>query len=1121
MGADKIIPCCRWIIIFLLLSCAEKYPPVEVNSMFTLLPSVYTGIDFENTLVDELGFNVFKYRNYYNGGGVAIGDINSDYLPDIYLVANNESNRLYINKGNMQFKDVTKDAGVAGLHKWSTGVCMVDINGDGLLDIYVCNSGNIKGDSRANELFINQGSKSGETPTFKEAAADYGIDDNGFSTHAAFFDYDNDGDLDLYVLNNAFRAISTFDLSNNLRRKRDLYGGDKLYRNDGGVFKDVSEITGIYGSVIGFGLGLMVADVNNDNWMDIYVANDFFERDYLYINNQDGTYKEQLEEMISHVSLSSMGGDIADINNDGFLDIFTTDMLPEDDYRLKTTFTYEPFEYKQKEVDWGYYHQLSQNSLQLNNGFGLSSNITFSDIGFYAGLAQTDWSWCTMIVDLNNDGLKDIFITNGMYRDVTDQDYLDFLRQDENIQKVLKGDFIDIPELIRKIPSTKLSNYAFQNSGDLTFNNQAKMWGLDKPSFSNGAAYGDLDGDGDNDLIINNVNQAAFVYRNETNNFTDNHYLKVRLFGEGMNTYAIGARVSIQCKDQQQIFVQELMPMKVFQSSVDYVLTIGLGENNIVDTLVVDWPNGTRIKLDNIQANQSINLYQKHSQPYYRKLPKEAKPLLKEITATFPVQYQHVENRFIDFHREPLMPHILSNEGPKMTAGDINGDGLDDLFIGGAKGSPGQLLIQTDSGSFISTNEQLLIEGGISEDIGSAFFDADGDGDLDLYVVSGGNEYSTRAPALLDRLYLNNGMGSFNRSTVSLPHIYASGSCVAPADFDNDGDIDLFLGSRSVPWKYGLTPTSYLLENDGVGNFHIVTDDYNPKLATVGMVTDADWIDYDNDEDLDLIIVGEWMPVTVIQNNGTYLLDVTVKAGLGGTNGWWNCVLSDDINGDGYLDLVVGNLGKNSKIWASESEPATIYIGDFDHNGLTEQIICYYKNGKSYPMGLRPDLVKQIPMLKDQFPTHADYAGTEITDVFTVEQLKNAIMKNSYTFANSIFYGNKTGIFRYQPLPTEAQFSPVYAIMSVDFNSDGWKDLLLGGNFYGVNPQRGRYDASHGIILNGDGSKGFIPMSIQESGLNVTGQVRDIISITYQQDHEAILFAKNNDKIQVYTVVNN
>ncbi|NOZ03614.1 MAG: VCBS repeat-containing protein, partial [FCB group bacterium] len=805
MNIRRTISILGGLFFILLFSCNDKptttqtVSAVPVEKPFTLLPDGYTGLKFENKLIDEKEFNVFKYRNYYNGGGVALGDVNNDGLPDVYLVANQQPNKLFLNQGNFRFRDVTKQAGVAGTHTWSTGACMVDINGDRRLDIYVCNSGNTKGDNRANELFLNMGNRDDGVPVFKEVAADYGIDIKGFTTHAAFFDYDRDGDLDLYILNNAFRAMSTFDLSHNLRNERDPYGGDQLYRNDNGRFTDVSAEAGIYGSVIGFGLGVTVSDINNDRWPDIYVANDFFERDYLYINNQDGTFTEKLEDMIQHISLSSMGGDIADINNDGFMDIYATDMLPEDDYRLKTTFTFESFEFNEKKIKWGYYYQFPQNVLQLNRGFNRNRQILFSEIGLLAGVAMTDWSWGAVIVDLDNDGLKDIFVSTGIFRDVTDQDYMAFLMKKENIQKIMRGERIDFPDLIRKIPSTKLSNYAFRNNGNLTFTNQTRDWGLDMPGFSNGTAYGDLDGDGDNDLVINNVNQPAFVYRNEADSLTGNHYLKVKLVGEGMNTYAIGAKVTLICPGRQY-FILEQMPMRVFQSSVDYTLNFGLGKNKLVDTLIVDWPDGTRGITTNITADRLITVDQKDAQPYTPKPLPDSNPIFRDVTNTFPLQYRHIENKFNDFQREPFIPHKLSTEGPKIVKGDVNGDGLEDLYIGGAKGSAGQLLIQTESGTFRSTNEQVFQKDKISEDIGATFFDSDGDGDLDLYVVSGGNEYSDRAPALLDRLYINDGKGNFTRSTKALPRFYASGSCVKAADFDGDGDQDLFIGSRSIPW---------------------------------------------------------------------------------------------------------------------------------------------------------------------------------------------------------------------------------------------------------------------------------------------------------------------------------
>lgn len=1116
MNSSRTVASYCTIALILLSSCGKKPPTIQVNSLFTLLPDDYTHLKFENRLIDETDFNVFKYRNYYNGGGVAMGDVNNDGMPDVYMVANRMPNRLFLNQGDFRFRDVTQEAGVGGSHNWSTGVSMVDINGDGRLDIYVCNSGNIEGDNRANELFLNQGSGEDGVPTFAEAAADYGIDSRGFSTQAAFFDYDRDGDLDLYLLNNAFRPMSTFDLSNNLRHERDRYGGDILYQNQDGSFVDVSTEAGIYGSVIGFGLGLTVSDINNDGWLDIYVANDFFERDYLYINKRDGTFTENLEEMLRHISLSSMGSDIADLNNDGLMDIFTSDMLPEDDYRLKTTFTFDTFDFNRKQTEWGYYHQLSQNALQLNRGVGSDGGMLFSDIGLLAGAAMTDWSWGTFIVDLNNDGWKDIFVSNGIFRDVTNQDNLDYLSRRENIERILRGDHVDFPELIRKIPSTTLSNYAFANNGDLTFSNRAQEWGLDIPSFSNGVAYGDLDGDGDNDLVINNVNQPAFLFRNESDSLTANHYLKVRLMGEGMNSFAVGSKVTLSCAGET--FVLEQMPTRVFQSSVDYILTFGLGERNRVDTLRVDWPDGSQTTATDIAADQMITLYQKGASPSALKPPRDREPVLQDITETFPLQYRHAENEFIDFRREPLIPHMLSTEGPKIAKGDVNGDGLDDLYLGGAKGIAGKLLIQTAAGTFESTNEELLRKSKISEDVEAVFFDADGDGDQDLYVVSGGNEYSARAPALLDRLYLNKGSGEFIQSASAPPRLYASGSSVAPGDYDGDGDTDLFVGSRSVPWKYGLTPISYLLENDGAGKFSVVQGAYARRLANAGMVTDAQWIDYDNDGDLDLVVVGEWMPVTLYSNTGRALVEVTDEAGLGKTNGWWNCIIADDLNGDGIVDLVAGNLGTNSKIQASLSEPATVYISDFDNNGLIEQILCTYNLGKSYPILLRPDLVNQLPYLKEKFPTHADYAGKQMTDIFSEDQLNRATVRKAFTFATTLFYGNGDGAFRQHPLPVEAQFSPVYTIMAKDLDGDGFKDLLLAGNFYGIKPQLGRYDASYGTLLKGGDGEDFTPVSLQNSGFSLSGQVRDMVSLTYQHGREVIIVARNDAPVQVYEI---
>ena len=1106
-----------FVILLITTSACRKteHPPIEVTSRFTLLPAAFTGIDFANNLEDELSLNVFKYRNYYNGGGVAIGDVNGDGLADLYLVSNQRQNRLYLNRGDFHFEDITSGAGVAGEHRWSTGACMADVNGDGLLDIYVCNSGNIGDDDRANELFLNQGNDGSGKPRFREAGAAWGVNDPGFATHAAFFDYDRDGDLDLYVLNNAFRPLSTFDLSKNLRDIRDeKAGGDCLYRNDGERFSDVSAEAGILGSVIAFGLGLSVSDVDNDGWMDIYVANDFFEKDYLYLNNQDGTFRESLNSAVRYVSTASMGSDIADLNNDGRMDISTTEMLPEDDYRLKTTFTFDAFDRMARQVEWGYYHQYQQNALQINNGPVPGEGVTFTEIALQAGVAATDWSWGALIADLDNDAYKDILVTNGIFRDVTDQDYLDFLLQQDNIQRIILGEEVNFSRLIEAIPSTPLSNYAFRNQGDLTFENAAREWGLDSLSYSNGAAYGDLDGDGDLDLVINNVNQAAFVYRNESDSLSAHHFLRVRLQGAGKNTSAIGARVTLHAG--QSRLVLEQMPMRGFQSSVDHVLHFGLGENESIDSVIVQWPAGGQSIVKSPPANQLITIAENDGKTPGNLPPAtQPAPLFADITAGFAPGLEHQENAFDDFKREPLIPRMLSTEGPRIATGDINRDGRSDFFLGGAKGFPGRLYRQSAAGAFEPVNEAVFEKDKICEDVDAVFFDADGDGDQDLYVVSGGNEFSRKAPALTDRLYLNDGRGGFSPAKDRLPRQITSGGCVAVADYDRDGDIDLFIGSRSIPWQYGMTPESYLLQNDGRGFFSLADAAWNDAVSQIGMVTDAAWADIDRDGAADLVVVGEWMPVTVLRNTGQGWENITEAAGLARSNGFWNCLEIADLNGDGYPDLIAGNLGFNSKIRVSEEQPATLYISDFDRNGLLDPITAFYKGGQNYPLPLLKELLAQLPYLRERFPNNASYAGQTVSEVFTPEELEHATRNQVFTTASSVFYGSAAGRFTARELPREAQYSSVFAIEVLDANGDGKADLLLGGNFYGYTPQLGRQDASFGTLLEGDGEGGFAVIPPTQSGIFVRGQVRDITRLKVR-GREVVILARNDAPAVVY-----
>jgi hypothetical protein len=1093
---------------YVFFSCAQK-DERERPKLFRTMNPDETGINFINKLTFDQAFNIYTYRNFYNGGGVGLGDINNDGLLDIYFTSNLGSNKLYLNKGNFRFEDITEKAGVGGTRSWSTGVSLADVNGDGFVDIYVCNSGDIKGDDKQNELFINNGNL-----TFSERAEEYHVADKGFSTHAAFFDYDNDNDLDLYILNNSYQAIGSFNLRKNERPKRDLLGGDKLLRNDGGHFTDVTEPAGIYSSVIGFGLGITIGDINKDGWQDIYVSNDFFERDYLYINNKNGTFKECLPDQMKSISGASMGADLADINNDTYADIFVTEMLPHENSRIKTVTTFESWDRYQLNIESGYYHQFTRNMLQLNNGNG-----TFSEIGRLAGVEATDWSWGALMFDMNNDGLRDIFVANGIYQDLTNQDYLQYVSSEEIVKSIVSGNKVDYKKLVELIPSTPIANFAFQNQGNFVFKDQAKSWGLDDQGFSNGSAYGDLDNDGDMDLVINNVNSNASVYKNQSDvQFPLNNYLKFELKGIGSNTFAFGTKITIDHKGKQ--FYVEQMPIRGFESSVDPRPNIGLGDIDTVDQVMIQWPDGKVTTLHRVPANQTLKLNATTVQSTETNGDglKRQNDHLFELSQATRIDFKHQENNFVDFDRDHLLYNALSSEGPRLSKADVNGDGLEDVFVGGAKDQAGALYLQTAGGSFKQTTNPVFAADKASEDLGSAFFDADNDGDADLYVCSGGNEFSEASSALIDRLYINDGKGDFTKAPQTLPTSKPeSTSVVKPCDYDKDGDLDLFTGVRLYPFKYGMPGTGYLLNNDGKGNFTPVTKDIAPEMTEMGMITDAEWSDIDSDGDADLLVVGEYMPIRIFINEKGRFKDATAYAGLGKSNGWWNRIESADIDNDGDVDFVVGNHGLNSRFHAGVDRPLCMYVNDFDQNGSVEQIICMFNGDVSYPVVLRHDLINQLPALKKKYLKYESYKNEAITDIFTEEQLAKSLKLEVFELATCLLINNGKGTFMLKRLPVEAQFSPVYGIEIFDFDSDGKLDIMLGGNFYKSKPEMGRYDASLGLFLRGDGKANFESVPSLKSGIRLDGEVRDILMV-HTASAPLLVISRNNDSIIVYKI---
>ena len=1113
---------CFFTFCMCLLGCKNKEP-----TLFVALNNSETGIAFVNEVVETEALNVMQYEYLYNGGGVGVGDFNNDGLTDIYLTGNVVENKLYLNKGSFQFEDVSHLSGVQGREGWKTGASVADVNGDGLLDIYVCYSGLAKEEGRSNQLFINKGKGDNNVPQFVDEAAAYGLDAKGsYSTQAVFFDYDLDGDLDMFLLNHSKTFYSPFYNSTKLRNTRHPFFGNSLYRNDGNNFVNVSESAGIYGSGLNFGLGVSISDFNQDGWPDIYVSNDYDEQDFLYINKGDGTFKDTSKKSFGHISKFSMGNDAADVNNDGVMDLVTLDMLPEDNYRQKILKGSDDYDRYQLAVDSSYHKQQMRNMLQLGQGLDDNKLPIFSEIGQMSGISNTDWSWSSLIADFDNDGKKDLFVTNGYLRDYTNKDFMMF-EVNEAIAKASaqgKNLFDDkgkkefskiIYELVKKMPSTKIPNYMFRNRGDLTFENVSDEWGFSNPNVSTGAAYVDLDNDGDLDLLVSNTNEPLGVYRNTVQK-QENNFVKIRLKGTNKNTFGIGTKVWV--KTDSLIQFLENYPVRGYQSSIDPVLFCGLGKSKKVN-IKIQWPDGRITEDQDIKINTLLEYDQLASKPVDDKLNTGKDRLFTDVTDSIGIKFVHHENTFVEFKVDRLALKQSSMSGPKMLVSDVNNDGLDDLFIGGASGQCDELFISQVDGGFAQSTLDCKGKFKKVESVGSVFFDVDGDGDKDLYIVSGGSELPLGSEQLMDRLYLNDGHGKFTKAhDHALPKAFSNGSIVASGDYDGDGDEDLFVGGGSMPGNYPNAALGGILRNDtdrSTGNikFSLATDEVNPELRQPGLITGAIWTDIDNDSWLDLVMVGEWMPIRIFINNKGKLLERTKELNLSNTNGLWQSIESADMDGDGDMDLIVGNIGLNMPFKVSPTQPLEAHIGDFREDGVLTSVFSSYIQGKRYPIASLTEMQDAFPLLKKKFLKHSQYASATLDDIFTPDQLKGTKTLRVNKL-ESLYLENNGGSFQIRPLPINSQFSSVLGIVANDFTGDNIMDLFLAGNFYPFRVQQGPSDAGKGLLLEGNGNGTFNVIENCKLGVFVEGDVRDAKMMKHNNNVN-IIFSKNNDSIQV------
>jgi hypothetical protein len=1089
------------IVIFtILFDCSNKKQTKEIsepillkNKIFTKVDSNVSNIVFENTLKENDTVNYFTYPYIYMGGGVSVGDINNDGLTDLFFSGNMVDNKLYLNQGNLKFKDITAESGLSGDNRWYTGTTMADVNGDGLIDIYCLVAG--QSGNKKNQLFINQGDN-----TFVEDALSYGLDDEGNSVDATFFDFDNDGDLDVYVANYPITPFeyNSYHYKMRMDRVTDTET-DNIYRNDGGKFTKITEAAGV--KLYSLSLSVTASDINKDGWVDLYISNDFGTPDCLYINQKDGTFIDEIKSATAHTSFYGMGVDIADFNNDGHFDIIQMDMDAASNRRSKANMASMNPELFSNIERVGFQYQFMQNSLQLNTGFSKNDVPKFKDISRLAGVSSTDWSWAPLLADFDNDGYKDLFISNGTRREINNKDYFNSLSGEKKHKDSLLKKSL-------QIPTEAIDNYIFKNNGDLTFSRSNSDWGIEDKGFSNGAVYVDLDNDGDLELVTNNIDKEATIFQNHSSEI--NNFITIDLKGSSNNKHGLGSKVHIYHNNTHQI--QELSLSRGFQSSVAPRFHFGLGQDQIIDSLVIIWPNQKTQKLTQINANASLILNQESAETNHLVNGKIAATLFQSNKDTLAL-YKHKENVYNDFKNEILLPHKTSQFGPGLSVGDLNGDGLDDFYIGAASKYPGGLFYQKRDGTFEQQKFKILLEDRTHEDIGSLIFDADNDGDNDLYIVSGGNEFKANSPLLQDRLYVNQGDGTFIKSENALPKMLESGSRVYACDYDKDGDQDLFIGGRLIPGNYPYPASSYILENEselGAPKFTNPTKKIGKDFSNLGLVTSAQWFDFDNDGWQDLAITGEWMDVRVFKNEkGIAFKEVTKSVGLSNTSGWWFSLKANDIDDDGDLDLIAGNLGENYKYKATKDETFDIFLNDFDGNKTNDIVLSYYNDGKQYPVRGRECSSQQIPSIKKKFKNYDEFSTATLIDVYDEDKLEKGIHYDISSFKSAIFY-NENGTFTRRDFTLRAQLAPSNQILVSDYDNDGIKDIILGGNLFASEVETPRADAGHGVFLKGGKEMSFKVLKPEETGLFIDGDVKDLATIKVK-GKSYILVANNND----------